>query len=201
MRTKQRVTDIDTLRNKFINFLSRSPTDTRASSPEGDHNVDLPPPVRRTDRIQIPAILRRPPTILKQDEIPDETKTAQNVTQPDPIASIPAEAKPKAQETTKPPSELDIDDVMDQDVELKDFTSSATYDLPSSQPVRVETIASQPTTKQHTGPRNYAPPSTTAGMDYLPDDAPTPLDAVRGEGRKPWYVVPKSRRPGIYSSL
>lgn len=200
MQTKQRVTDIETLRNKFIDFVSSTPTEARASSPDGNHDVDLSPPVRRTDRIQIPAILRRPPTILKQEEIADETKTAQDEMQHDSSAPVPDEAQKKTQESTKLPSEAEIDYVMDQEVQLKDFSSSATYDLPSSQPVRVETIASQPTAKQHTGPRNYAPPST-AGADYLPDDAPTPLDEVRGQGRKPWYVVPKSKRPGIYSSL
>lgn len=92
--------------------------------------------------------------------------------------------------------EADPDNGMD----IDGAPSSQTYDQPSSQSVLVEDVIRNPPVPPEP-PRNYAPP-VTEGRGYLPENAPEPLDEVRGEdGRRPWYVVPKSKRPGIYASL
>ncbi|KZV64799.1 hypothetical protein PENSPDRAFT_690447 [Peniophora sp. CONT] len=70
----------------------------------------------------------------------------------------------------------------------------------SSQPVLVASVANATTLSLPTAPRNYAPPQEE-GVDFRPNDLPEPTDVRRGtEGRFPWYVVKKSRAPGIYAS-
>ena len=91
------------------------------------------------------------------------------------------------------------------------FGSSSTYDVGSDEPpqaapgddlVPEESTAINEPEQVPAIPRNYAPPPETSVITYIPCNAPDPLDEVRGsEGRRPWYVVQISKRPGIYASL
>ena len=84
-------------------------------------------------------------------------------------------------------------------IEMSQSLPNNETSLPTSQPVLVPPVASQ-SDMSPAGPRNYAPPDKE-GVKYRPSNLPEPLDVKRGgEGRYPWYVVKKSRSPGIYAS-
>ena len=164
------------------------------------------PPVKRTDVLCVPEIFRSPALASKEKgTMPDETSLD---AKPLPTEVVPRDTEPAAptacsnhsEKTAIVGSHTDEEKPTSQAVD--DGASSTTYNLASDADLPSETAPLQATPSIPPVPCNYAPPSEVSDNTYMPDNPPSPLDEVRGsEGRKPWYVVAISKRPGIYASL